>query len=95
MVDILDHDIAPFDGFARICRKCGCDDLHACPGRCYWVEDDLCSACVARRLAWSELNVSIHLSPFDWRVLWGREPETFALVLGPLTFSANWAWVKP
>lgn len=27
------------------CRVCGCTDSHACDGGCYWVEDDLCSAC--------------------------------------------------
>lgn len=27
------------------CRVCGCDDLHACKGGCYWVEKDLCSQC--------------------------------------------------
>ena len=27
------------------CRICGCSDEHACPGGCYWVEDDLCSRC--------------------------------------------------
>lgn len=30
----------------RTCRVCGCTDLEACPGGCYWVEDDLCSRCV-------------------------------------------------
>lgn len=29
----------------RRCRKCGCTDLHACPGGCSWVDIDLCSAC--------------------------------------------------
>ena len=32
----------------RICRVCGCTQEHACEtdeGPCYWVEDDLCSAC--------------------------------------------------
>lgn len=29
----------------RKCRVCGCTDFHACPGGCYWVEDDLCSRC--------------------------------------------------
>ena len=29
----------------RRCRVCGCPDDHACPGGCYWVEEDLCSAC--------------------------------------------------
>jgi len=29
----------------RKCRVCGCTDIQACPGGCYWVEDNLCSAC--------------------------------------------------
>ncbi len=29
----------------RICRVCGCTDSYACPGGCYWVDWDLCSAC--------------------------------------------------
>lgn len=29
----------------RSCRVCGCTDLAACPGRCSWVELDLCSSC--------------------------------------------------
>jgi hypothetical protein len=32
----------------RTCRVCGCTDDHACPGGCYWVEDDLCSQCVGK-----------------------------------------------
>jgi hypothetical protein len=27
------------------CRVCGCTHLTPCPEGCYWVEDDLCSAC--------------------------------------------------
>jgi len=27
------------------CRVCGCTDVCACPGGCYWVQDDLCSSC--------------------------------------------------
>ena len=27
------------------CRECGCSDFRACPGGCWWVEPDLCSAC--------------------------------------------------
>ena len=27
------------------CRVCGCTWEQACPGGCYWVEEDLCSAC--------------------------------------------------
>ena len=30
---------------AQTCRGCGCTDDNACPGGCFWVEDDLCSAC--------------------------------------------------
>ncbi|MDD4566090.1 MAG: hypothetical protein PHE79_11530 [Eubacteriales bacterium] len=29
----------------QICRVCGCTQDNACPGGCYWVEEDLCSAC--------------------------------------------------
>lgn len=31
--------------FVRRCRVCGCDNFHACPRGCYWIEEDLCSAC--------------------------------------------------
>jgi len=27
------------------CRVCGCTQYNACPGGCYWVEDELCSNC--------------------------------------------------
>lgn len=30
----------------RQCRVCHCRQEQACPGGCYWVELDLCSACV-------------------------------------------------
>lgn len=32
----------------RKCIKCGCTDMIACPGGCYWVKTDplpLCSRC--------------------------------------------------
>ena len=29
----------------RACRLCGCTENRACLGGCYWVEQDLCSAC--------------------------------------------------
>ena len=32
----------------RTCRACGCTDMHACPGGCYWVGADLCSACAPK-----------------------------------------------
>lgn len=30
----------------QACRVCGCTWTSACEGGCYWVEPDLCSACV-------------------------------------------------
>lgn len=30
------------------CRVCGCTDDRACEGGCWWVEADLCSACVGK-----------------------------------------------
>lgn len=30
----------------RACRSCGCTWNNACPGGCYWVDDNLCSCCV-------------------------------------------------
>lgn len=28
------------------CRICGCTWFNACPGGCYWVQEDLCSECI-------------------------------------------------
>jgi len=33
----------------RACRVCGCTERRACPGGCYWVDEDLCSACIGAR----------------------------------------------
>lgn len=30
----------------RKCRTCGCSQYRACAGGCWWVEEDLCSACI-------------------------------------------------
>lgn len=35
----------------RRCRVCGCTDDYACPGGCYWVEEDLCSKCMDKAKA--------------------------------------------
>lgn len=29
-----------------VCRGCGCTDLTPCDAGCWWVEPDLCSACL-------------------------------------------------
>jgi len=31
----------------QVCRVCGCTRDNPCEGGCFWVEDDLCSACAA------------------------------------------------
>ena len=40
--------IAPMMLGLPVCRECGCTDITACDGGCYWVEEDLCSACVGQ-----------------------------------------------
>jgi ParB/RepB/Spo0J family partition protein len=40
----LDEDLQDQDVHA--CRECGCTEDTPCEGGCWWVEDDLCSACV-------------------------------------------------
>jgi len=32
----------------QICRVCGCSNEDPCEGGCYWVEEDLCSACAKK-----------------------------------------------
>lgn len=48
----------------RVCRVCGCDDLHACVGEdgpCHWPDpkDDICSAC------WTAKEHVIHMNDFE------------------------------
>lgn len=31
-----------------VCRDCGCTDITACDEGCYWVAENLCSACAAK-----------------------------------------------
>lgn len=28
-----------------VCRRCGCDERHACPGGCAWAAYELCTSC--------------------------------------------------
>ena len=44
IMDELIEEVQRLD--APRCRICGCTDNNACPGGCYWVEEDLCSQCV-------------------------------------------------
>lgn len=30
-----------------VCRICGCTDVYGCDQGCYWIDDNLCSACIA------------------------------------------------
>lgn len=76
----------------RACRVCGCTDTHACPGGCWWVDADLCSACVgasgelpvsaAERLATEHGQHQVIVLCWDGQrthvVTWGDTPETAA-----------------
>jgi hypothetical protein len=42
----LEKEESLFDKDPRFCKVCECTQDHACAGGCYWVTDDLCSACV-------------------------------------------------
>lgn len=44
---VPEEDENPFDSGQK-CRVCGYTWFNACEGGCYWVEDDLCSACAVR-----------------------------------------------
>ncbi len=44
-LEAVDDELLELDAPPVRCRGCGCDDDHACPGGCRWVEPDLCSAC--------------------------------------------------
>ena len=51
----------------RRCRVCGCTDAHACPGGCYWVAPDLCSACAMKAATKRLRNTFRMLSVADAR----------------------------
>lgn len=40
---MLARRVEPSDGY--VCQVCGCTNERACPGGCYWVAHDKCSAC--------------------------------------------------
>lgn len=44
----------------QICRVCGCTNFSACAGGCWWVEDELCSACaIARSVRAAKVDAAI------------------------------------
>lgn len=63
----------------RKCRVCGCTEYNACEGACYWVTEDLCSACVGKEysivkrvyetLGCSSFYRAIHESHVDARYI--------------------------
>lgn len=53
VIRLLDDKYKPEESSENIteeakCRVCGCTWDNACQGGCYWVEEDLCSACVEK-----------------------------------------------
>jgi hypothetical protein len=60
----------------RTCRSCGCTPARACPGGCYWLEEDLCSSCANVHVATDDLEllvepVAMELAVSEWLVLHG------------------------
>lgn len=47
---VLDVEVTALleDGDEQRCRVCGCTWNNACEGGCYWVKEDLCSACAEK-----------------------------------------------
>jgi hypothetical protein len=43
--DAFDEALADLRGEVRKCRVCGCTQVKGCPGGCYWIAWNLCSAC--------------------------------------------------
>ena len=43
------------------CRVCGCTWDNACEGGCYWIEDNLCSACAEKMIP--DLNMKCGVCP--------------------------------
>jgi hypothetical protein len=69
----------------RACRVCDCTDARACPGGCYWVAEDLYSACAEKNPALLDPGYWLHetssvLRPAIERYLRGEvlSPEDIA-----------------
>lgn len=51
----------------RRCRECGCTDLQACAGGCWWVGPDLCSTCEKKTPQASQPTSRGAVTPTDRR----------------------------
>lgn len=72
---------APLVQHVRTCRSCGCTDDRACPGGCFWVEADLCSACAEL----TEADIA------DAEL----EPEEIACPASPVSMPHQIIWTTP
>lgn len=45
------------------CRVCGCSEMAACGGGCYWIEPDLCNRCGPRPVSDIPVDASDFLPP--------------------------------
>ena len=59
------------DTQVRTCRVCGCDERHACPDGCEWVEADLCSLCQRGPHDWTALTIFLAVVAFSAGVFVG------------------------
>lgn len=59
----------------RVCRYCGCSDDRACPGGCWWVAEDVCSACASAMCTWvSKVDEAKPKAESNLRFFTGRDP---------------------
>jgi hypothetical protein len=45
------------------CRVCGCEDAIACPGGCFWVEEDLCNKCAEAIFVCKKCGHNLYANP--------------------------------
>ena len=57
------------------CQECGCTDAQACEtdlGPCFWVADQLCSACAPELVELLELDAYIACLEAHWATWFGE-----------------------
>jgi hypothetical protein len=74
----------------KTCRGCGCTDLRACPGGCYWFTEDCCSNCVEKVFGWEGL-VDLAWSVWEYQRRMQAMAEAFVMAGGgpETTFSVE------
>lgn len=72
------------------CRLCGCTDDRACPGGCYWVTAELCSACASSCVALAD---EVDLYPMRSTTVREIQDAIAALEQAPIEIELqHWDW---